>query len=207
MIRKINYSLLLVASVIIGACSSGEEKTAEAASSCTYSYDEESSVLEWTAFKFSEKAPVKGTFNQMKIDALSGAETPKEMIESMSFSIETGTVETQNEERNGKIAKYYFETTNTPKITGKVKSLSDNGKATVEITMNGKPVDVLGTYSLEGETFSFAATIDVAKWDALEGINTLNEICKDLHTGADGKSKLWSEVDLSFSTTLKKECK
>lgn len=207
MIRKINYSLLLVASVILGACSSGEEKTEDTASSCTYSYDEESSVLEWTAFKFSEKAPVKGTFNQMKIDALSGAETPKEMIESMSFSIETGTVETQNEERNGKIAKYYFETTNTPKITGKVKSLSDNGKATVEITMNGKPVDVLGTYTLEGETFAFAATIDVAKWDALEGINTLNEICKDLHTGADGKSKLWSEVDLSFSTTLKKECK
>jgi hypothetical protein len=207
MIRKINYSLLLVASVILGACTSGEETSADAVSSCAYSYDQENSVLEWTAFKFTEKAPVKGTFNSIQVDGLSSAESAKELIESLSFSIETGTVETQNEERNGKIAKYYFETTNTPKITGKVKSLSDNGKATFEITMNGKPVDVVGVYTVVGKTFSFTATIDVAKWDSLEGIDTLNEICKDLHTGADGKSKLWSEIDLSFTTTLKKECK
>ena len=73
--------------------------------------------------------------------------------------------------------------------------------------MNGKAVDVIGTYTLEGETFSFSATIDVAQWDGMGGIDALNEICRELHTGADGKSKLWSEVDLSFTTSLKKECK
>ncbi len=207
MIRKLNYSLLIGAALIIASCSSNEESAEKEIAPCAYSYDAESSVLEWTAFKFTEKAPVKGTFNQIKIDALSNAESAKEMIESMSFIIETATVETQNEERNGKIAKHFFETNNTPKISGKVKSLSDNGKATVEISMNGKTVDVLGSYTMEGETFSFSATIDVANWDGMKGINTLNEICKDLHTGADGKSKLWSEVDLSFTTTLKKECK
>ncbi|MFT5582308.1 MAG: hypothetical protein ACI9G9_001573 [Psychromonas sp.] len=35
----------------------------------------------------------------------------------------------------------------------------------------------------------------------------LNTICKDLHTGDDGVSKLWSEVDLNFSTVLQTDCK
>ena len=207
--KKAWFYILSAATVLtFGACSGSSEEKAEAkAPACTYSYDESSTVLEWTAFKFTEKAPVKGTFNVIKIDALSGAEDAKKMIESMSVKIETNSVETQNEERNGKIATYFFQTVATPEITGKIKSLSDNGKATMSLTMNSITKDVVGDYTLDGDTFSFTASIDVANWDATKGIDALNTICKDLHTGADGKSKLWSEVDLSFSTTLKKDCK
>ena len=202
------YILSASAVLTFSACSgSSEEEVETKAPACTYAYDESSTVLEWTAFKFTEKAPVKGSFNVINIDALSGSEDPKKLIESMSVKIETSSVETQNEERNGKIATYFFETVATPEITGKIKSLSDNGKATMSLTMNSITKDVVGDYILEGEVFSFTASIDVANWDATKGIDALNTICKDLHTGADGKSKLWSEVDLSFSTTLKKDCK
>jgi hypothetical protein len=73
--------------------------------------------------------------------------------------------------------------------------------------MNKIKKDVVGEYTLEDANFSFTATIDVLDWKAGSAITALNTTCKDLHTGADGKSKLWSEVDLSFTTTLKKECK
>lgn len=182
------------------------EETTNKESSCVYSYNAEQSVLEWTAFKFTEKTPVKGTFNEINIEGMENSTDPKKMIESLKFSIPTASVETQNEDRNGKIAKLFFGTIATETISGEVKSLSDNGKAVIQIEMNKIKKEVMGDYTLEGGKFTFNATIDVLNWNAGSGITTLNTACKDLHTGADGKSKLWSEVDLSFSTELLSDC-
>lgn len=173
---------------------------------CSYSYNKDQSTLEWTAFKFSEKSPVKGSFNDIKIGGLTKSDDPKKMIESLTFSIATNSVETQNEERNAKIASLFFKTIHTENITGKVKSLGNDGKAIIVISMNKLSKDVEGSYTLEDGKFSFQATIDVLSWNASEGIQTLNTACKDLHTGADGKSKLWSEVEIAFTTELMMEC-
>jgi len=187
----------------------GETKTEpkeESEKACFYSYNSGSSVLEWTAYKFTEKTPVKGTFNEIKIEGIASSDDPKKLIESLTFTIETATVETQNEERNGKIAKLFFTTIGTPQIIGKVKSLGQDGNATVEIKMNNLSQEVMGSYTLIDGKFAFNATIDVMKWNAGSGIKELNTSCKDVHTGADGVSKLWSEVALSFTTELMSDC-
>jgi polyisoprenoid-binding protein YceI len=206
--KKLIYGLFILTAVVLTACS-GETKTeepTEAKPACFYSYNSGTTVLEWTAFKFTEKAPVKGTFNNITITGMDSSDDAKKLIESLTFSIETSSVETQNPERNGKIAELFFGSISTPQLTGKVKSLSDNGKATIEIKMNNVKQDVVGEYTLEDGKFSFTSSIDVMKWNAGKGIDMLNTACKDLHTGADGKSKLWSEVDLSFSTELSSDC-
>lgn len=192
---------------MITACSGEGKQQDEEKAACTYSFDQSASTLEWTAYKFTDKTPVKGSFNEIQFDGLNSAETAKELIESLSFKIETSSVETQNEERNGKITKLFFGTIGTAQITGKVKSLSSDGKATVSITMNKITNDVKGEYTLEGELFSFTSSIDVLDWSAAKGIEELNTACKDLHKGKDGVSKLWSEVGLSFTATLVKSCK
>ena len=120
--------------------------------------------------------------------------------------MKTSSVETNDEGRNGKVAKFFFETINTPTIEGKIKSIGKDGKATISVTMNGIDVDVKGDYTLEGGDFSFTSTIDVSLWNALEGIKALNAECNDLHKGKDGVSKLWSEVALSFTTSLSSDC-
>ncbi|MEN9998516.1 MAG: hypothetical protein RI922_1506 [Bacteroidota bacterium] len=195
----------------LGSCSSDpkteETKAEETKTNCMYSYDSSNSSLVWTAFKFTEKKGVEGTFNVISVESEGAQMDAKKLLESISFNIETSSVETQNEERNGKIAKLFFGTIGTETIKGNIKSLSDNGKATIEIEMNNIKKDVVGEYTLEDANFSFTATIDVLDWKAGSAISALNTACKDLHTGADGKSKLWSEVDLSFTTNLKKECK
>jgi hypothetical protein len=206
---RISYAIIFAGATLLSACKGEPEKELtkqEEVNQCFYSYNSGSSVLEWTAFKFTEKAPVKGTFNKIEIKGLETSDDPKKLIESLSFDIATESVETQNPERNGKIANLFFGTIATSTITGKVKSLSGNGKATIEIKMNGVPQDVVGEYTLENTKFSFHAVIDVLKWNAAKGIETLNTACKDLHTGADGKSKLWSEVELSFTTELSSDC-
>jgi hypothetical protein len=193
----------------ISSCSGNEEQKTEQVQeekACFFSYNKELTVLEWTAFKFTEKKGVTGTFNEINISGLEKSDDPKKLIESLTFSIPTATVETQNEERNGKIAKLFFGTIGTQEIKGKVKGLSDNGKATIEIEMNNMKQDVVGDYTLEGAKFAFNATIDVMKWNGGPGITALNTACKDLHTGTDGKSKLWSEVELSFTTELMSDC-
>ena len=207
---KKSILILSIASLILGFSScKGDTKKSEEASTditCLYSYDSNTTSLEWTAFKFTDKTPVKGTFNEIKIKGIKTAEDEKEMIESLTFTISTSSVETQNEERNGKIVKLFFGSIDTDAITGKVKSLGENGEAIIEIKMNNSAQEVAGKYTLDEGLFSFTATIDVMKWNAGKGISLLNEACKVLHTGPDGKSKLWSEVDLSFTTQLKSEC-
>lgn len=207
---KKSILILSIAFLILGfsSCKGDAKKSEDAATdiTCLYSYESNTSSLEWTAFKFTDKTPVKGTFNEIKIEGSKTADDEKEMIESLTFTINTNSVETQNEERNGKIVKLFFGSIDTDAITGKVKSLGDNGEALIEIKMNNSAQEVAGKYTLDEGLFSFTATIDVMKWNAGKGISLLNEACKVLHTGPDGKSKLWSEVDLSFTTQLKSEC-
>ena len=203
--------MLLSATLLTGllfSCGGNDTETTKSTSGkCSYSVVNENSTLEWTAFKFTERKGVIGTFREINIDGLESSEDPKTLIESLSFSIPTSTVETENTERNGKISKQFFGTISTEKITGEVKSLGKNGKAVISIKMNRVSKDVTGEYTLNAGTFVFKAAIDVVDWNAGNGIAALNAICKDLHTGTDGVSKLWSEVDLSFTTVLKKECK
>lgn len=208
--KKIIYifaSLVLTLSLFSCGGDPEEAKADEPAEEqCSYSYNEGSTKLEWTAYKTSGKVPVAGSFNEIEVISEQG-DDPVKVLESISFSIKTASVETNNEERNGKIVEHFFKTINTNSIDGKIKSVGDDGKATIAITMNGVTFDVIGSYTLEGVDFSFTSNIDVSSWNGVSGIEALNKVCKDLHTGEDGVSKLWSEVGLSFSTTLKSVCK
>lgn len=180
----------------------------EDAEGCFYTYNSSSSVLEWTAFKFTEKKGVTGTFTEIIISGSEGSDDPAALLSSLSFKIPTNTVETQNEERNGKISSIFFKALSTDTIRGAVKKLDlEKGEALIDIQMNGIRKEVKGNCSFSEGNFSFKATIDVNDWKGEEAINSLNKACKDLHTGEDGISKLWSTVDLSFTTHLQSDCK
>ena len=173
---------------------------------CFYSYNEGATTMEWTAFKFTEKSPVKGTFTEVNVEGTLKSDDPMVLLSSLSFSIPVSSVSSQNEERDMKIVKHFFGTIKTENLTGKIVSLGMDGSAVLDVSMNGISKAVKGKYTFENEKFDFSATIDVANWNAIPGINALNTICKDLHTSTDGVSKLWSEVDLKFSTTLSSDC-
>jgi polyisoprenoid-binding protein YceI len=204
-----NIAIAFSAAILLASC--GDETTPTVVTedenpSCFYTYNSGTTEMEWTAFKFTEKAPVKGTFTEINVDGTLESDDPMVLLSSLSFSIPVSSISSQNEDRDGKIVKHFFGTIGTETLTGKIVKLGDNGEAILEVKMNNMSKEVKGTYTFEEEKFDFLATIDVANWDALPGINALNTICKDLHTSTDGKSKLWSEVDLKFSTKLKSDC-
>lgn len=203
--KKISLLLgIAFVATVLTSCGDAAESQPE---ECSYSYNENNSVIEWTSFKFTERKGVKGTFNDYLIDGVSSASSAKELVESLAFNIKTNSVETNDPGRNEKIANFFFGTLDTPVLSGKVNKLMDDGKAEIEITMHGITKKVVGTYKLDDVNFSLNASIDVMDWDGIAGIDALNAQCIENHTGTDGVLKLWSEVDLSFTTMLDKSCK
>lgn len=181
------------------ACGGKGEQTAEKDKNITYSYAQENSVMEWTAFKFVSKAPVKGTFNKIIISSITEAKDIKTLAESFGFTIPVNSIETQDESRDAKIIQFFFGTISTEELTGRIVKLTDDGIAELEVTMNNITDIVSGKYEITDNYFSFKATMDIAKWNTDKAIAVLNENCKENHT-ENGVTKVWSEVDLAFTT-------
>lgn len=197
--RILNKMAFLAGIALFSSCSGNGEQTAE--QNVTYSYDHNNSTMEWTAFKFESKAPVKGSFNTIAITSISEASDVKTLAESFGFTIPVNSIETQDESRNAKIIQFFFGTLSTEELSGRIVKLTDDGVAELEVTMHGITDVVVGSYEINGNFFSFKATMDIAKWNTDNAIAVLNENCKDNHT-ENGITKVWTEVDLSFTTKL-----
>ena len=223
--KRINISLVAIATLLMVSCGTetkteeSTEKTAQEAipveksteETCTYTYDAASTSIKWISFKTSAKVAVGGTFNEFTVDGTEPSNSESAVFENAYFSINTSSVNSGNEERDPKLIKFFFNTmVATETITGGIASISEavkgKGAAVVKITMNKQSRDVNATYTLEGNVLTLSATVNMADWDASNAITVLNTECKDLHTGDDGVSKLWEEVDFEITTTLVKSC-
>ncbi|MCF6352703.1 MAG: YceI family protein [Cyclobacteriaceae bacterium] len=205
-------SIAILSSVLLISC--GEETKEEntdsseiAKETCTYSYVADSTTLKWTAYKFTKRAGVSGTFDHITVNNAKSSNNPLEVLIGADFSIRTSSVNSGNEERDPKLVKFFFEQlADTEMIKGKIVSVN-NGEAIVTITLNGNSVDVVGKLTVDGNKVTLATSIDMADFNGLDAIASLHEVCSAKHTDEDGKSKLWSDVDIVVSTVLKKVCK
>ncbi|SFT79716.1 YceI-like domain-containing protein [Lishizhenia tianjinensis] len=214
---KKSFLGLIALSAVLFSCS-GESKTEGSAEqkeevkveNCYYSYDATSTEMNWTAYKFIRKAGVSGTFDVINVNGPEKSADLEAMIQKLTFEIPVNSVNSNEASRDHKIDSLFFGVmNNTAQITGRVLALKEDGTADLEVTMNEVTQTVNGKYTLNGETFTFDAEIDVFNWDGQDAINSLNEACKDLHTdvvNGDTESKLWPDVTLSFSTVFKKDC-
>lgn len=211
--KKIVISILTIG-FLLASCNQQEETVQQeektVIKNCLYSYNSTQSELKFTAYKFLSKAGVGGTFTTIQVEGPETAGDAKSLVEQLSFKIPTSSVETNDPGRNKKIDSLFFgRLIATDYISGKVLNLGEEGKATLEITMNNISQEVEGTYDLTDNRFSFNTEIDVNNWQAEEGLTALNEACKDLHTdiqNGDTESKLWPDVTISFSTKLTETC-
>jgi len=219
--KTINISLIAIATLFMISCGSEEstEKTSEEAVPveksteliCEYSYDESTTKLTWTSFKTSARVAVGGSFDTYSVNNTDASNSETAVFQNATFSIVTASVNTGNTERDPKLVQFFFNTMiESDTIKGGIRKISEavdgKGAAIIYIDMNGMERDVNATYTLHGTELTLSANIDVANWDATNAIDALNTECKDLHTGDDGVSKLWSEVTIEIYTNLAKEC-
>ena len=206
--KKLNLlSLLLIASLFFVSC---KEKTKKHESEKTitekvFLVDTETSSINWIAYKTTDKAPVKGVFSTFSIENPIKGTSPKEALDGLKFSIPISTLQTKDTIRDEKLKKFFFGSMeNTVHITGTLHMTNDtSGKA--EITMNGISHSLPIKYVISDQMVKIEAVMNLDNWKAQAAIKALNIVCNDLHKGADGISKTWSEVKIEIVTNLKSE--
>lgn len=172
---------------------------------CTYSYNPESTTIGWTAYKFNEKAAVGGTFDELEISSTGSDASVLDIVAGASFKVNTSSVNSNNPDRDQKLVASFFEVLNTPAIVGNIVSAAD-GAGMVVVTLNEIEKEVAFTYTLEEEVFNMNFEINLEDFNGQDAVASLNEVCNDLHKGADGVSKLWPDVSVTLETTFTKTC-
>ncbi|HCH62543.1 MAG TPA: hypothetical protein DFR83_07065 [Deltaproteobacteria bacterium] len=174
---------------------------------CPYATAPKGHLLTWTAFKFTERLGVDGGFDALTVTAGHGGDEPWKAIDGMAFHIDTASVNTGNAGRDEKIRNHFFGTLAQPDtISGRIKANSP-GKATLFIELNGQRHATVVDVSARAEGVELRGLIDVQQWGAGAAIDALNTVCRAVHTGDDGVSKLWSEVQLVATIPIARVCR
>lgn len=201
------FTLILVLSINAISCKKEKESSAKKnISSKNYIVDTDNSIINWTAYKTTDRVPVKGVFNEVKILHTNNAENPAEILNGLEFEIPVESIFTKDTIRDSKIKQSFFGVMeNTKSLYGKI-SMDENGTGNIDLTMNGITKNFPYTYEVRGEKIDLNAIIDLQNWQAQAAIHALNAVCFDMHKGADGISKTWNDVaiNVQVKTLLQK---
>jgi hypothetical protein len=173
----------------------------------TFSLVKDSTKVSFTAYKTTEKIAVVGEFKTVNITNMSDGDTALEALNGAKFSIPVSSLFTNDitNTRDPKILEFFFNVMNEPEFISGVFKVATNNTCSIDVTLNGNTENIPLEYTATSDTnLTFDGVMHLEKWDAMEPLNILHEACEDLHTGADGVSKTWSEVALHANILLKR---
>lgn len=179
--------------------------SSQAAPACSYSYKADTLKVEWTAYKFTEKKGVKGSFPSFQLKGADKAPSAKELFEGTSIEIDPQGLESGDPARNESLKTAFFKKMLGSKIKGSVVSF-DPAISKIKIDMNGVSKVIPFRMKIEGTHYLAETDIDILDFKMKKSLESLNKVCKDLHKGPDGISKTWSQVSLSLSVELVENC-
>jgi hypothetical protein len=166
-----------------------------------YTIDAKSVSVLWTAYKFTHKVGVSGTFKDFKFETRNLTGTVDSILYGSKLRIPTLSVDSQNEIRDPKLRAIFFKALDTDTITGKILTVDkDNGL--VEIRMNNISREVPYSYSVKNDSLILKTRLDLNQWNGQQAIEALNKECYELHIGPDGISKLWPDVAIEIQFPL-----
>ena len=158
---------------------------------------EQGSSMEWTAYKTTDRVPVKGSFKDIRIVSSNSGEDAAGTLSDLGFEIPVNSIFTNDTIRDGKLKKFFFAVMeNSMTLKGKF-NVETESSGKLEISMNGLSKTLPFNYQVEQDTIHVSATMDLNEWGAQAALESLNEACKVLHTGPDGVSKTWNDVALN----------
>ena len=204
--------ILSLATIALVSCGGNQEtkKTEETKTEvCKLKYDYLDTKVGFGGFKTTEKKEVKGQFDKFKVEGVVLGETAEEVFANASINIETSSVNTGDAGRDEKLNSFFFgNMLNTSSISGKVKEiLTDSNQVVFTMKLNDVESDVKMMWTVSGDTVNIEGMVDLLDFSAQPAVDSLNVACYDLHKGADGESKTWSEAKVYVQSVLKKDCK
>jgi hypothetical protein len=162
--------------------------------------------FKWTAFKFTDKVGVPGTFDDLKVDFKETASSLAEILKSGQFKASVGSVNTTNPARDTTLKEAFFALFKEKEIRGKVTKVEDK-TFTLKLFMNGIEKDLAFKYSLRDDgTLTASTWISMLDFGLKEAHASIHKACEALHTGSDGVSKTWTDVHLKISAKFNTDC-
>ncbi|MFA7354652.1 MAG: YceI family protein [Sulfurimonadaceae bacterium] len=163
--------------------------------------------VSWTGYKTEKKVGVGGVFDSVFYTSVAkSGENFHSILVGSSVVIDTSSVNSKNEGRDEKLAKFFFGMMSDKNINAKivdikadkrVKDVPRTGVVSVEIEMNGVKKTVPMTYSFGHDIFEAKGVIDILDFSASNALSSINKACFDLHEG-----KTWSEAGIGFKTKI-----
>lgn len=179
-----------------------------ALAACEFSLSSNPAKVGWTAYKFTERAAVKGTFREVEVESQPGG-SMEQLLKSVKFTIDGKSIESGDPSRNANISSQFFGAMkNQGKITGKVVKVKKGAKPEIqfELDHDGEKQIVALPYKTKGNLIIASGPIDLLNMGLKGPFDSLHSACKELHRGKDGVTKTWSTVDLSIEAEFKKDC-
>ena len=203
--KIIILSITVIFLLFFSACKNEVKKELEKVVTEQYIIKPEATTVNWTAYKTTDKTAVSGKFIIEKFENKSGA-TPTEALNNLEFSIPVSSIFSKDEVRDGKIVEFFFGAMlDTELLRGTIK-FDANNQCYASITMNGVTYDLPLKFTVEDERrVNLKGVMELKNWDALGAIASLSKVCFDLHKGADGVSKTWTDVAIEITTFLREK--
>ncbi len=163
--------------------------------------------VNWTSYKTPLKIGVNGSFN--KVDYVAAAPVGKnfrEILVGSTVTIDTASVDSNNEGRDATLLNAFFKKMVGEAIHAKIVDIKAQkvkrgepkvGVVTLQVRMNDIAKRVPMRYRFKDGLLKANGNIDLADFNALGALGTLNKACFDLHDG-----KTWSDVTIGFEMKI-----
>jgi len=205
--KLIFYAIFLSFIVSIYSCKKEKENTSDDKIEVkNYIVDSKNSVINWTAYKTTEKIPVKGIFKDVKIIKSEQATNREDILKGLEFEVPVSSIFSNDSIRDFKLVNFFFGVMeNTLSLKGKFINV-ENGKGVIKLNMNGISNELPFNYEIIDDNITINSTMNLDNWKAQFAIESLNNVCNEKHKAADSISKTWSEVaiDVQVKTVLEK---
>lgn len=191
--------LLLLAIVSLLACKPSKKETENKIESVTYQLDKETVLINWVGYKYTNKTGVKGQMQTVNINNNQSKPSIEEALKGVEFSVPVSSIFSNNVSRDTKLKTLFFGVMdNTEMLSGTVTEVNNN-KGVISLTMNNETHNLPFELNIQNKSAYLKSTINLNTWHAQNALNSLHKACETLHTGEDGISKTWENVDLDIT--------
>lgn len=205
--NTLKITTLLIFCLALTSCKKSVKKEQEqpVVATSIYALDESTAKIGWTAYKTSEKVPVKGEFKQVTFKNEAITVDPIDAINGTTFSIPVSSLFSNNADRDYKLVKLFFGVMENTELLSASISITNENSGNLSLTMNAATQRLPFTYTLIDNVFALSGVMDLEQWNGQAAIASINKACFNLHKGADGISKTWNDVQIDASISIVKK--
>jgi polyisoprenoid-binding protein YceI len=154
--------------------------------------------VKWTGFKTEKKAPVSGTFKDIKLNIEKNDDLSK-FLTSAKVEIKTASFDSKNPFRDKNITSTLFSLASSETIKGSVKSVDvENKKLILNVTMNEVSKEVSMAYDIKDSKIVANGTIEILDFAMKDSFMAFAKKCAGFHG-----NKSFSDVNIEFTIPYK----